>query len=176
MLFHSVRSASLLRFVQYSFIISLFCFSTLVLAQGKKEDYQRAELVKQAMDNKVYNAPSGFNWLDNEHKFWYVNPTANGKRFILVDVKSKSKQPAFDHAKLASALSAVWDKNVLADSIPFSEISFVDNGKSLEFQFNDTTWKCDLDSYKIEKTTKRPDVRRITARPLPHQMANGLLL
>jgi dipeptidyl aminopeptidase/acylaminoacyl peptidase len=141
-------------------ILLIFLFSSHAFAQGKREDYQRAELVKQVMDTKVFNAPTGFHWMSKEHKLWYVNTTAKGKRFMLVDVKNKTKQPAFDHDRLADALSLTSGKKVVADSLPFSEISFVNQGKAIDFQFNDLIWTCDLHSYEIQKATKKPDVRR----------------
>ena len=135
-------------------------FSTTLMAQGKKEDYQRAEIVKQTMDNKVYNAPSAVQWIDQEHKFWYANPTPSGKKFMLVDVVGKSKSTAFDHEKLAVALAEASKSKVKPDSLPFTAIRFTDKGQVIEFEYLDENWKCNLASYKVEKTAKRPDFRR----------------
>ncbi|HEV7378250.1 MAG TPA: DPP IV N-terminal domain-containing protein [Dyadobacter sp.] len=138
----------------------LLSTGTTLLAQGKKEDYQRAEVVKQTMDNKVYNAPSTFQWIENEHKFWYANPTSGGKKFVIVDATTKTKASAFDHEKLAKALAEASKSNVKPDSLPFTAIRFTDKGKVVEFEYLDENWKCDLASYKVEKTAKRPDFRR----------------
>ncbi|TDE18679.1 S9 family peptidase [Dyadobacter psychrotolerans] len=138
----------------------LFCSLTSTFAQGKKADYQRAEKVKQVMDTKVFYAPSAFHWLEDNAKVWYANSTPTGKKFVLADVKNKTKQPAFDHQKLASGLAIASGMKVNPDSLPFTDIAFVDNGKALEFTVNETAWKCSLDSYVCTKTVKRPDVRR----------------
>jgi dipeptidyl aminopeptidase/acylaminoacyl peptidase len=140
--------------------VCLVGISTMLMAQGKKEDYLRAEVVKQAMDNKVYNAPSSIQWIEGGHRFWYSNHTAQGKKFILVDAESKSKSPAFDHEKLATALAEVSKSKVKPDSLPITAIRFLDKGQTVEFEYQDENWKCNLGSYKIEKTAKRPDFRR----------------
>ena len=138
----------------------LLLFQTgLLFGQGKKEDYRRAEMVKNVMDNKVYYAPSSFHWLSNETRFWYVNQTPSGKKFMLVDAETKSKQPAFDHQKVAEKLSAASGKTVKADSLPFSEVSFMKDGKALEFEVDGVTWQCDLDGNKCEKIEK-PESKR----------------
>ena len=43
-------------------------------------------------------------WIDG-HRFWYRNAIPEGKEFILVDAREKTKKRAFDHEKLAAALS-----------------------------------------------------------------------
>jgi len=146
-----------------NFLLTLFaflCSFSLTFAQGKKEDYQRAEKVKQVMDTKVFYAPSAFHWLDDNARVWYVNSTPAGKKFVLADVKNKTKLPAFDHQKLAAGLATASGMKVNADSLPFTDISYVDNGKAVEFTVNETAWKCLLDSYVCTKTVKRSEARR----------------
>ena len=41
----------------------------------------------------------------NDERFYYRNTTAEGTEFILVDPVRGTRAPAFDHAKLAAALS-----------------------------------------------------------------------
>src|SRR5436309_15778225 len=41
-----------------------------------------------------------------DDRFWYRITTAEGSEFLLVDAAKGTRAPAFDHAKLAAALSA----------------------------------------------------------------------
>ena len=44
-------------------------------------------------------------WMAGDDQFWYRNDLADGAReFILVDAVKGTRQPAFDHARLAEAL------------------------------------------------------------------------
>jgi dipeptidyl aminopeptidase/acylaminoacyl peptidase len=162
-------------FCHFKFPLRPFCYSysdlfltlffllgsfSLTFGQGKKEDYQRAEKVKQAMDTKVFYAPSAFHWLEDNARVWYVNATPAGKKFVLADVKNKTKKPAFDHQKLAASLAAVSGMEVNADSLPFTDINFADNARAIEFTVKGTGWKCTLDSYTCTKTVKQPEARR----------------
>ena len=81
------------------------------------------------------------NWLPDE-RFWYRVTTgvpADGAaesapaEFILVDPVAHTRQPAFDHAKLAATLSAVAGEKYTADRLPFTEITFSDDGHSVSF-------------------------------------------
>jgi hypothetical protein len=55
-------------------------------------------------------------WLSDE-RFWYRKTTTAGSEFVLVDPATGTRQPAFDHAKLAWSLSvatgSVYDPNRL---------------------------------------------------------------
>ena len=45
-------------------------------------------------------------WFHQDNRFWYRNDLAGGaKEFILVDAEHGTRQPAFDHQKLAAGLS-----------------------------------------------------------------------
>ena len=57
--------------------------------------------------------------------------TANAAVF-LVDAATLSKKPAFDHARIAASLSADGVP-CKAGTLPFSEITFVDNESAIQF-------------------------------------------
>ena len=45
-------------------------------------------------------------WLDGGTRFWYAVAGGAGRRFVLVDPAAGTREPAFDHARLAAALAA----------------------------------------------------------------------
>jgi dipeptidyl aminopeptidase/acylaminoacyl peptidase len=96
----------------------------------------------------VYKSIVTPHWFANDSKFWYRNALRGGaSEFIMVDAEKGVRQPAFNHAKLAAALSKAAGTEFKADHLPFTVIEFSDDGKSIKFDAADKTWRCDLDSY-----------------------------
>jgi len=65
-------------------------------------------------------------WLAGNTRFWYRNDLAGKAReFILVDAERGTREPAFDHARLAAALSKAAGAEYKADQLPFDMIEYV---------------------------------------------------
>jgi dipeptidyl aminopeptidase/acylaminoacyl peptidase len=100
----------------------------------------------------VFKAEVTPHWFDHDTHFWYRNDLRGGaKEFILVDAENGKRDFAFDHKKLAEALSKAADKEYKADRLPFGSIEFVAENKAVQFQVADVMWKCDLASYECTK-------------------------
>ena len=68
-------------------------------------DYARAEkFLAPNLASLVVGGSVAPNWLPDE-RLWYRNISADGTEFILVDPVTRTRVPAFDHARLAAALS-----------------------------------------------------------------------
>ncbi|HXR06565.1 MAG TPA: prolyl oligopeptidase family serine peptidase [Candidatus Acidoferrum sp.] len=82
-------------------------------------------------------------------KFWYRNTLRGGaSEFVLVDAEKGIRQAAFDHEKLAAALSKAAGQEFKGDHLPFTNIEFSDDAKSIKFDAADKSWNCDLNSYQ----------------------------
>src|SRR5580692_6645972 len=78
------------------------------LAQGSLEDYQRAQrFLAGNLRHLVSPADVRPNWIEKTNRFWYRKGGPKGTEFILVDAANNTSEPAFDHARLAAALSRV---------------------------------------------------------------------
>lgn len=83
-------------------------------------------------------------WFAEGTRFWYRNDLRDGaKEFIGVDAERGVRGPAFDHTKLAAALSQAAGQRFAADKLPFDSIAFVRDGKAVAFQLGDQTWLYD---------------------------------
>jgi hypothetical protein len=100
-------------------------------------------------------------WFAENTCFWYRNDLRGKTReFILVNAEQGTRQAAFDHQKLAAALSKATGTEYRADQLPFDSIEFTDDGNVIRFTLalsevegvNETTWACDLTSYTCSKT------------------------
>lgn len=71
------------------------------------EDYARAERhLGEHMNPLVFNGAVDPEWLP-DGRFWYRNQTPQGSEYVMVDPGAGTRQPAFDHQRMANALSGV---------------------------------------------------------------------
>lgn len=129
--------------------------TTTEFAQG----FQRSRSARQP-GARIYKDKITPHWFAGNARFWYRNDLRGGGReFVVVDAERGRRSPAFDHDKLADALSKATDTKYPADRLPFDSIEFVDDAKAIQFRVSDAVWNCDLKSYecaKIDaKTTRR---------------------
>src|SRR5438309_1524930 len=94
-------------------------------------DYARAEkLMGYKTIPLMFRSGVRPNWLPDE-RFWYRITTPEGAEFVLVDPAKGTRAPAFDHAKVAAALSAATGRTYGAGDLPFQEIEFSDDGQTI---------------------------------------------
>ncbi len=98
-----------------------------------KADYDRANSLNQRINNKVYDVAEAPVWIDGSSKFWYRKSVKGGNQFVLVDPAAPAKAAAFDHARLATAISTAASGQYTAVTLPFSTFTFVDNMQAIEF-------------------------------------------
>src|SRR5262249_56714103 len=94
----------------------------LLFAQGTAADYQRANALRDKFQNLTVDAAGTVTWI-SDTEFWYRKSVKGGAQFVLVDAEAQSKKPAFDHEKLAAALSNVAGSKFSAVTLPFHAIS-----------------------------------------------------
>src|SRR5258708_7488956 len=110
-------------------------------------DYQRAEkFMTYNTAPLVYRSGVRPNWLPDE-RFWYRVSTADGAEFILVDPAKGTRAPAFDHVKLAAALTAAAGRTIDAKNLPFQDLEFTPDGQSVIVQAGGR-FRCDLQGAK----------------------------
>ncbi len=97
-------------------------------------------------------------------RFWFRSRTSTGHEFVVVDPAAASRVPAFDHARLASALSVAADTAYEGGALPFDEFEFVNGGGAIRFHVADSVrWTCDLAGYACsgpEAVPQRSDAER----------------
>src|SRR5258708_7382330 len=75
-------------------------------------DYQRASTLRSKYQGLVIGEAGPPTFFSGS-LFWYRRTVEGGNEFILADAKTAAKKPAFDHARLATALG------VTAVTLPF---------------------------------------------------------
>jgi dipeptidyl aminopeptidase/acylaminoacyl peptidase len=111
--------------------------------------WESAEQRPRGESAGVYKAQIAPHWFHGGTRFWYRNDLRGGTReFIVVDAELATRQPAFDHQKLASTLSQAAKQDFSADRLPLESIQFIDQGRAIQFSAAGSAWHCDLKSYE----------------------------
>jgi len=136
--------------------LSVLCASHVV-AQGAREDYERAQqFLPGNLRHVFYQADVNPHWIQKTSRFWYRKSSPGGSEFILVDAEKNTRAPAFDHARLAAALSQADKREHSAPDLPFREFEFVEDGKGIRFLIEGASWNCTLTSYECKSNTAEP--------------------
>jgi dipeptidyl aminopeptidase/acylaminoacyl peptidase len=110
-------------------------------------DFDRALNIQEKYGALVVDQPEPPVWQEAADTFVYRKSVEGGHAFVLVDAGAQTKQPAFDHEKLAAALSTASGASYKAATLPFMRFRFADDRKAIEFILNGSRWRCDLQAY-----------------------------
>ena len=126
-------------------------------AQGTKADYERANGLRKATTNKVFKSRITPNWFADNARFWYRNELADGMReFILVDAVKGTREPAFDHEKMAKSLGKVLGKELDARRLPIDVLEYSDDDPNVVLVHNEgKIWRCDLRELRVARGKRR---------------------
>ena len=145
----------------------------LVHAQGTLADYRRGQELAGTAARLVAGVPGAANWIGETDRFWYSRSVKGGTEFLLVDAAAATKKPAFDHQKLAAAISSASGNKYTALTLPFapppagrggapgrgaatgapttSPLTFIDGERSIRYGIGGSMWTCSLTDYSCTK-------------------------
>lgn len=123
-----------------------FCLVASPLgAQGRLEDYQRAErFLPENAKRLAFEGSVIPNWIEKSPQCWYLKETPEGKEFIFYDAAQQLRRPAFDHERLAASLSKATGRVSEPQELPFNFFEFVEGRSAIEFDLEGSRWKCGL--------------------------------
>jgi dipeptidyl-peptidase-4 len=110
------------------------------------DDYARAErFLNASTDPLVSGGSVQARWMD-DGRFWYRNSIPGGAEFVVVDPSSRTRERAFDHVRMAQALSSVAGTSLDAMELPISDLTFMGSDVSVQLG-GDRLVDCDLTRY-----------------------------
>ncbi len=115
-------------------------------AQEIGRRYARAEqMLPWNRDRVLFNADLEPVWIPGSELLWYQSASEQGWRFLVADPASRAKRPAFDHARMAAALSRAIGAPVDSARLPISGLEFrTGAGAMPRVTFMGKGWDCDL--------------------------------
>ncbi|MFF4324158.1 DPP IV N-terminal domain-containing protein [Streptomyces sp. NPDC001568] len=93
-------------------------------------------------------------WIAGGTRFRYAVSNGVGRRFVRVDPAAGTREPAFDHARLATALATASGQEVDPEALPFP--GYEAAGDAVEFGAFGAYWRCRLDDYVCERAEFTP--------------------
>lgn len=124
-----------------------------VLAQAADaallDAYRRADLIQAHEFKGVFqNLKLHPRWL-SDTRFWYTRDTGAGTEWMMVEADRPRKAPAFDHRKLAAALSKAAGKPVEAGDLPLRGVEFSLDPRVVRFSAFGKHWEYALDRDRL---------------------------
>ena len=121
------------------------------------EDYARAEsFLATSTNGLVHGATVQPNWLPGD-RFWYRNTVPEGAEFIVVDPAAGTRERAFDHERLAAALSAATGEAVEPLALPFRTFELSPDRWALTASVGRSRLRCDLSAYRCVPAEPAPE-------------------
>jgi hypothetical protein len=136
-------------------------------AQGTRADYGRAGALREKYQAAAVGMADPATWIAETTRFWYRRSVAGGHEFVVVDADTRQKRPAFDHEKLAAALSSATGGKYTPATLPFQTLTFTDKEQSIEVRIEGTAWTCRLGDYSCRRAEAGPGARRGFGLPPP---------
>ena len=129
-----------------------------------------AKHMDRSLYDIVYNQVSGSAFVNNNNLL-YTTKTKVGKKFVLVNANTQTKEPAFNHEKLAKTLSKELDKKIDANALPISNVSFSKDLNTLQFVAFNQKYEYKIKEYTLVQNTSE----RNSAESNEHVSPNGKL-
>ncbi len=123
--------------------------------QALRSRYERAQTLEQGIFSKrvAFNTTVFPHWIGESACFWYVRDTkigegasaVFGKDYRIVNAKTGSNEAAFNHQALAQTLAETVDKEVDANNLPLSHLTFDTDLNQFRFTAFGKCWQMKRD-------------------------------
>ena len=104
-----------------------------------KPNYQLAAKYSPAKLSKmIFSTDVNPNWINFGDKFWYEYNSPKGKKWYLVDPKTRKKSELFDHAEMASRITSIVKNPFDAQHLDIRNLRFMENENLVRFEVQST--------------------------------------
>ena len=120
------------------------------------EDYARAErMLAEHTNPLVHGGGVSPEWLP-DGRFWYRNRIEGGTEFVMVEPDERARARAFDHDRVAQALSAALGEPIDPLDLPVQTLAFGQNPVALMTR-EDDRFVCHLTAFQCRPAPEEPD-------------------
>jgi Tol biopolymer transport system component len=150
-------------------IAGQWSFQTAAQSPDVKAAYDRSASFGRRTAGLVVDVVQASEFVEGDSKLWYRKSVTGGNTFVLVDIAAKAKAPAFDHARLAAALSTAANAKYTDVTLPFTSFTFGNGMQAIEFSIGGggrggrqgggpaaPGWRCTLTDYTCSRAGATP--------------------
>ncbi len=101
-------------------------------------------------------------WLP-DGRFWYLSERPDGREFVVIDPARRSRQPLFNHQRLAASLSDATGETYSGGDLPFSDLELSADMNVVSFNVGGHGYSCDVSGSSC--TALRAPVAGLSERP-----------
>jgi dipeptidyl aminopeptidase/acylaminoacyl peptidase len=130
--------------VHFAILVIAAAAPAVVFAQGTPADYARATALRDRYEGAAIDIAGPPTAIGQTHRFWYRKSVKGGDEFVVIDADSQRKQPAFDHERIAQALSTMTGETYTALQLPFNAITFSDDGSTFTVNVAGASYHCTI--------------------------------
>ena len=132
------------RSILFATLIAILGFHLSTYAQGTAADYERAKGLRAKYESAVIDLAGPATWIGTSHRFWYRKLSKGVVEYIVFDADTLQKQTAFDHPKIAAALSKLLRANVKANDLQLGGLRFDNTAANFFATVEGTAIRCAL--------------------------------
>ncbi|MEZ6059435.1 MAG: prolyl oligopeptidase family serine peptidase [Planctomycetaceae bacterium] len=126
-----------------------------------------------AQQPRVYRDTVEPHWFRDNTRFWYrVDVSARQHGFVVVDAAAGTRQNAFDHKRVAAAMSNALGTDVRADALPIDSLEFADDSEELVLAGEGRTWQFDSKTGELTLASQDEDTTASSRLFLPEQRSH----
>jgi dipeptidyl-peptidase-4 len=134
------------------------CSAAVVKAAAPTEPEEMYQNAERTRSDKIL--PLALNltiapiWVANGDRFWMRLQNPDGWQYLAVDPQRRERHLAFDHARLAAAMSQASGQSVDDKHLTFNDLKVEETRHSLSFGSADNRVSCDLAAYTCTAVLK----------------------
>ncbi|MGX5816945.1 prolyl oligopeptidase family serine peptidase [Chitinophaga lutea] len=158
------------------------CLSLGVSAQQTPFQPDRTEILRRVSESgrlqretprTVLYTNVNAQWADDGRSFWYCNEGPEGKRaYLRADAATGVKRPAFDAARLASALQQATGAVSNPEKLYINRMRFAPDGQTFDLEADGNYWRCNLRDYTLQRADSIPPAKEHYFRKPPRRWEN----
>lgn len=118
------------------------------MAQPTRSDVARSVALRESWQYLTRDIAWPARWKADGSSFAYRKTVEGGFAFEAVDVHTLAKAPAFDHARLAAALTQALGRTIEPLRLPFTDFDYLGDGTAIAVQVEERGWQCTLSDYR----------------------------
>ncbi len=113
-------------------------------AQGTAADYERAATLKARYEAAAIDIVLGPTWIGNTNRLFYRKLSRGATEFVVFDAQTLQKRPAFDHEKIAAALSRLTGNTYKPQDLQSAGLRFDEAAANFNATIDNTSVRCTI--------------------------------